>query len=68
VIRSSKDLFNPGATAARSMQDDEIAHSGVARALFVHDDWCAALEEGIADEKLPAAGKLGDEDLQSARR
>jgi hypothetical protein len=49
------------------MQDNEISDGGVADALAVDDDRRAGLEERIADEKLPAAGKLGYEDLQSSR-
>jgi hypothetical protein len=66
-ISSSEDLFDPGATAPGSMQDNEISDGRVADALAVDDDRRAGLEEGIADEKLPAAGKLGYEGLQRSR-
>jgi hypothetical protein len=62
VISSSKDLLDPGATATGSMEDNEIPDGRVADALAVDDDRRAGLEEGIADEKLPAAGKLGYEE------
>jgi hypothetical protein len=67
-ISSSKDLFDPGATAARSMQDNKISIGRVADALAVDDDRRAGLEEGIANEKLPAAGKLGYEECLGRRR
>jgi hypothetical protein len=57
-------LLQPGAAAPRSMQDNEISDGCLADALAVDDDRRAGLEEGIADEKLPAAGKLGYEGLQ----
>jgi hypothetical protein len=63
VCRTQVPL-QPGATAPGSMQDNEISDGRLADALAVDDDRRAGLEEGIADEKLPAAGKLGYEGLQ----
>jgi hypothetical protein len=67
VISSSEDPFDPRATASGSMQDNEISDGRVADALAIDDYRRARLEEGIADEKLPAAGKLGYEGLQELR-
>ena len=60
VVGSAENPFDSAASAAES-DHDEVADGCIAGALPVDRDRDAALEEGLADEELPAAGELRDE-------
>jgi hypothetical protein len=60
VIRRPKVSFEPRATASRS-DDHEISYRGVSCAFTVDDDRSPSFEIRLADEELPAPGKLGDD-------
>jgi hypothetical protein len=66
-VGRAQHLLEPGASPPEP-QNHQVSDRGLAGALAVDDDRRAALEEGIADEELPAAGKLGDEECLGRRR
>jgi hypothetical protein len=61
VVGAAQDPFDSAATTSES-NDCEVADAGIPRALAVDHDGSSALEERLADEELPAPGKLGDEE------
>ncbi len=60
VARPTEHALDARAAAPES-DDGQIAHRRVARAFPVDDHGRAALEEGLPDEQLAAAGELADE-------
>ena len=62
VVRAAEDSFDARPAAAEP-QHRQIADGRVARGLAVDDDRRARLEERLADEQLPAARELADEEV-----
>ena len=65
VIGRAEDLFEAGAPAAES-KNDEVADRRRAGTLAVDDDGRAMLEVRLADEELPAPGELADKPLHAS--
>jgi hypothetical protein len=60
VIGRAEDLLQPGAAAADA-KHDQVADRCFPCTFAVDDDRLPAFEVGLADEELPAPGKLGDD-------